>query len=474
MTEDAAPSLYAERVKVYPKAVKGPVRQVKWLILSVCLGIYYILPWLRWDRGPHRPDQAFLIDMTNRRAYFLDLEIWPQEVVYLTGLLILAAVGLFFVTSLFGRLWCGYACPQTVWTDLFMAVERWIEGDRAERMRRDAQPKTLKTILLKCATHSVWLLISAATGGAWIMYYNDAPTVTRELFTGEASAGVYFFFGLFTSTTYVLAGWAREQVCTYMCPWPRFQSAMLDEHTVTVTYQGWRGEPRGPHKKDASWDGRGDCIDCKQCITACPTGIDIRDGIQLECINCGLCVDACDEIMTKVGRPTKLITWDSEFRQKEKAEGRKPPRIRLMRVRTVLYLALMTALSVLMVAGIATRADIELTVIRDRAPQFVSLSDGSIRNGYTLKILSKLKEDDLMEVRVDGVRDATLLPSMNDEAIDPSAILVPASKVTSFRLFVRVPRADVTAESLPVTVRVISRTGRELAATDTLFLGPNP
>src|SRR5262249_2885643 len=180
---------------------------------------------------------------------------WPQEIYYITGLLILGAVGLFFVTILFGRLWCGYACPQTVWTDLFMWAERLIQGDRVQRMRLDAQSMSLQKLFKKSATHAVWLAIAFATGGAWVMYFNDAPTVVREIFTGEASVTVYSFVGLFTATTYVLAGWAREQVCTYMCPWPRFQSAMVDEETLTVTYREWRGEKRGPHKKGESWEG---------------------------------------------------------------------------------------------------------------------------------------------------------------------------------------------------------------------------
>ncbi|MFD2264992.1 cytochrome c oxidase accessory protein CcoG [Lacibacterium aquatile] len=463
---------YASRVQIYPKAVSGPFRRVKWAVLAFCLAVYYGLPWLRWDRGPHRPTQAFLIDMEAYRAYFLDLEIWPQEIIYLTGLLILAAVALFFVTSLFGRIWCGYACPQTVWTDLFMAVERWIEGDRAERMRRDAAPMSAAKALRKSAKHLAWLIIAGATGGAWILYFYDAPTVTKQLFLGELSFGVYFFFALFTATTYLLAGWAREQVCTYMCPWPRFQSAMLDEQTITVTYQAYRGETRGPHKKDTSWEGRGDCIDCKQCVAACPTGIDIRDGLQLECINCGLCVDACDDIMQRVGRPERLITWDSVAGQLEKSLGRTPKR-KWMRLRSMLYLGLMGALGLLMILGIATRADVELTVLRDRAPLFVPLSDGSIRNGYTLKIVSKLHEDELVNLKVEGMQDLTLMPSVHDEAIDPNAVLIRAGQVTSLRLFLKAPPSALEGENTPISVMLRTRDGKLLADTSSSFLGPH-
>ena len=236
-------------MRVYPKTVHGPVRRIKWAILVACLTIYYLLPWLRWHRGPGQPTQAVLLDISHERFYFFDLELWPQDIWLLAGLLILGAVGLFLVTSLFGRLWCGYTCPQTVWTDLFMWVERWVEGDRNERMQRDAAPLNADTIWKKFLKHSIWLAIAFWTGGAWIMYYVDAPTVTVEFWTGQASNQVYFFTGLFTVTTYLLAGWAREQVCTYMCPWPRFQSAMLDDQSFTVTYQGWRGEPRARGKR---------------------------------------------------------------------------------------------------------------------------------------------------------------------------------------------------------------------------------
>ena len=288
--EEAGEHLFANRVRVYPKSVTGPVRRFKWAVLIGCLGLYYLLPWLRWERGVKQPNQAVLLDISRERFYFFNLEFWPQDIYYLTGLLIMGAVALFLVTSLAGRVWCGYTCPQTVWTDLFMWVERLIEGDRNERMKRDAAPLTLNSAARKAAKHILWLGIAFWTGGAWIMYYVDAPTVTVQFWTGVASTEVYFFTFLFTATTYLLAGWAREQVCTYMCPWPRFQSAMLDEHSLTVTYQGWRGEPRTRGKRAANAVPAGDCVDCGACVTVCPTGIDIRDGIQLECINCGLCI----------------------------------------------------------------------------------------------------------------------------------------------------------------------------------------
>jgi 4Fe-4S dicluster domain/4Fe-4S binding domain len=264
--------LYANRVKIYPKRVSGTFRRLKWATLVVLLAVYYLVPWIRWDRGPGVSDQAVLIDMPGRRAYFFGIEIWPQEVYYLTGLLLLGALGLFLATSLAGRVWCGYACPQTVWTDLYMWVERLIEGDRNARVKLDKAPLSPQKAAKKTLKHAAWLLIALLTGGAWIMYFNDGPTVVRAFFTGEAGLTVYFFVGLFTATTYVLAGWAREQVCTYMCPWPRFQGALLDEDSLIVTYQAWRGEPRGKHKAGESWEGRGGRVAFHQCVSVCPTG----------------------------------------------------------------------------------------------------------------------------------------------------------------------------------------------------------
>jgi len=398
---------FATRRKVYPRRVKGPIRRIKWAVLAVCLAVYYLAPWLRWDRGIGRPDQAFLIDMPARRAYFLGLEIWPQEVYYIAGLLILGAVGLFCVTSLFGRLWCGFTCPQTVWTDLFMWAERLIEGDRMARVRLDQQSWSSEKLAKKAAKHAVWLVIAALTGGAWIMYFNDAPTVTWQVATLQASTTVYFFFGLFTATTYLLAGWAREQVCTYMCPWPRFQSAMVDEDTLTVTYRGWRGEPRGRHHKGESWEGRGDCVDCHACVAVCPTGIDIRDGLQLECIGCGLCIDACNEIMDNLQRPRQLIAFDTAANRIAQERG-SSVRLRLIRPRTLIYSVVLIALTGAMLATLLTRTTAGIAVLADRSPLFVRLSDGSISNNFTIKLQNKAAMPRTFELVVQGLPGATI------------------------------------------------------------------
>jgi len=466
-------SLYADRVKVYPKKIDGPVRRKKWAVLIVLLAIYYLAPWLRWDRGPAAPDQAFLIDMPHRRAYFLWIEIWPQELYFLVGLLLLGALGMFFVTSLFGRIWCGYTCPQTVWTDLFMWVERLVEGDRNQRIRLDKASSSFAKIRKKLTKHTAWMVIAFLTGGAWIMYFNDAMTVVPAIFDGSASLKVYFFLGLFTLTTYLLAGWAREQVCIYMCPWPRFQSAMYDEDTLIVTYRESRGEPRGKHKKGESWDGRGHCVDCRHCVAVCPTGIDIRDGTQLECIGCGLCMDACDKIMGNLDLPKGLIGYDSPKNQDLRAAGQ-TPHTRFVRPRTIVYAIVFTIISAVMAWGLLSRTTVEVNVLHDRNPVFVTLSDGAVRNGYTIRVLNKTREDRIYKLSFDGLAYATMtVVGQEDSASENVARLTSvADSVTTYRVFITVPPelADFGQEDFTF-VLTDRETGQE-ARHDTVLRGP--
>jgi cytochrome c oxidase accessory protein FixG len=470
--EAAGDHLYANRVRVYPKTVHGMVRRIKWVILILCLTIYYLLPWLRWHRGPGQPTQAVLLDIWNERFYFFDLELWPQDIWLLAGLLILAAVALFLVTSLFGRLWCGYTCPQTVWTDLFMWVEQWVEGDRNDRMQRDAAALNPDTIWKKILKHSIWLSIAFWTGGAWIMYYVDAPTVTVEFWTGQASNQVYFFTALFTATTYLLAGWAREQVCTYMCPWPRFQSAMLDDQSFTVTYQGWRGEPRMRGKRLDSAPAAGDCIDCGACVTACPTGIDIRDGIQLECINCGLCIDACNHVMERTHRDKWLITWDTLSRQAAKKAGRHEP-IKIFRPRTIIYLSVLLIAMTGMTVALATRSTLELSVLRDRAPVFVPLADGSLRNGYTVKIANKTQLHAAFDLTVSGLPGAALVVAEGDPKPVPALRLLSASdEVDTFRVLVTGRPAALANGSQPVDFVLRDAVTGKQTVYHSIFMGP--
>ncbi|MDX2103619.1 MAG: cytochrome c oxidase accessory protein CcoG [Alphaproteobacteria bacterium] len=458
--------LYKTRDKVYCKSVSGTVRRWKWIALSILLGIYYIVPFLRWDRGPHAPDQAILMDMAGRRGYFLWIEIWPQEVYYLTGVLILSAIGLFLVTSLFGRIWCGFACPQTVWTDLFMAVERAIEGDRAQRIKLDKAPMSVSKVVRKSAKHTAWIAISLATGGAWVLYFYDAPTFFRDLAAFEVSNATLAMIALFTSTTYLLAGWAREQVCTYMCPWPRFQSAMLDEQSLVVTYQKPRGEPRGKGKG-------GDCVDCSLCVQVCPTGIDIRDGQQMECIGCGLCIDACNAVMKKIDKPVDLIAWSTVTAQQALEAGREKPRFRVIRPRTLIYASVLVVVSVAMATALALRPTTGLTVLRDRAPLFVTLSDGSIRNGYTVKILNKVREERPYTLTTTAP-DAHLSVALGDLSVEGQSVTLSTKPdtVSTFRVYVTRARSAVPMESVPLGFIATEADTGARTRTDTVFLAP--
>ena len=469
-----ARALYKKREQIYPKLAHGFFRNVKWAAMVVLLAIYYVTPWLRWDRGLDRPDQAVLIDFEGRRFYFFFIELWPQEVYYIVGLLVLGAFGIFLSSALFGRVWCGYACPQTVWTDLYIYIERWVEGDRNERMRLAKAPNSFSKLRKKTAKHGLWLLVALATGGAWVFYFADAPTLWRELFVGQADATAYVSIALLTFTTYALAGTMREQVCTYMCPWPRIQAAMTDQHALSVTYRGDRGEPRGPHKKGQTWEGRGDCIDCRQCVAVCPQGIDIRDGDQLECINCALCIDACDEVMEKVGRPTGLIAYDTHFNVEKRQLGEAAP-LRLVRPRTVLYAALMLIVGAIMTYALATRSALDLNVIRDRSPPFVRLADGSFRNDYALKLINMAPQARRVRIRVSGLEGVHFVA--NGHSVGPKGEIVAeaaADAVANVRVHVAVPAATA-AGSHPIAFEIIDvETGERASSASAFFAGAAP
>ncbi|MGI9421768.1 MAG: cytochrome c oxidase accessory protein CcoG [Hyphomicrobiaceae bacterium] len=433
--------LYAARQKIHPRRARGLFRKLKWLVMLVTLGIYYAVPWIRWPRGEGLPDQAFLIDVANGRLFLGPIEIWPQELYYVTGLLVLSAVGLFLATSVAGRVWCGYTCPQTVWTDLMIAVERFWQGDRNTRIRLDKEPWSVTKIYKKTMTHLSWALIGLATGGALVFYFRDAPTLAQELVTGDAPAIAYLFLGIFAFCTYLLGGLAREQVCIYMCPWPRIQGAMTDRHTLLVSYRPERGEPRGPKRKSQSWDERGDCIDCNACVAVCPTGIDIRDGSQLECIQCALCIDACDEIMDKIGRPRGLIAYDTVARQDAVSRGEHEP-FKLIRTRTMLYTGLMALVCVIMLIAFTNKTTLEVSVLRDRTAMFVKLSDGGVRNGYTLKILNKEHTPRDFNLAVEGLPNAGVR-ILGLESQTQNRITVPTDDLRELRVFVSLDAAGV-------------------------------
>jgi cytochrome c oxidase accessory protein FixG len=313
-----------------------------------------------------------------------------------------------------------------------------------------------------------WLLIAVATGGAWVFYFADAPTLARQLVTFEAPLVAYVCVGIFTATTYVLGGIAREQVCTYMCPWPRIQGAMLDEDSLVVTYQGWRGEPRGKHKTGTGWEGRGHCIDCQACVAVCPMGIDIRDGLQLECIGCGLCIDACDRVMERVGLPTKLIRFDTERNREAKAAG-KTARWHPIRPRTIAYAGFLLLAGLALLGSLLLRSDLEINVLPDRAPLFVRLSDGRIQNAYTIKILNMQRAERRFTLAVEGADGVRV--NIVGAAADGSLEARP-DQVATYRVLVNLPPAALAGDTTAIAFLLTDLATGTAARHETVFKGP--
>ncbi len=467
--------LYEARKKIFPKRAEGTYRRFKWLVMLVTLGIYYITPWLRWDRGPFAPDQAVLLDVANRRFYFFFIEIWPQEFFFVAGLLVMAGFGLFLITSAVGRAWCGYTCPQTVWVDLFLVVERAIEGDRNQRMKLENAPWTASKVFKRVLKHAVWIFIGVATGGAWIFYFADAPTLFMNFLTGNAAPIAYITVAVLTATTYTFGGLMREQVCIYMCPWPRIQAAMLDENSLVVTYNDWRGEPRGRHAKKAAAQGlvQGDCVDCNACVAVCPMGIDIRDGQQLECITCALCIDACDNIMDKLDRPRGLISYatlsdyadNMALAQDPETGALDPRRVRtpdggfvdavkhfnwriIFRARSLLYMGVWSAVGIGLIVALLSRDRLEVNVLHDRNPQYVLESNGDIRNGYSVKILNMIPEPRTIFLSIEGLPGATMkIPGIDQPAGVSFAIPVEPDRLRELRVNVLQPKEFVSSQT---------------------------
>ena len=510
MSDTQPTSLYAAREPIFPRRVSGPFRRLKWQIMAVTLAIYYITPWLRWDRGPNLPDQAVLIDLAGRRFYFFWIEIWPHEFYFVAGLLIMAGLGLFLFTSALGRVWCGYTCPQTVWTDLFMLVERRVEGDRNAQVRLHNAPWSGRKVRLRLTKWTIWLLISVLTGGAWVFYFADAPTLAVALFTLEAAPVAYSTIAILTATTFVFGGFMREQVCIYMCPWPRIQAAMMDDETLTVAYRDWRGEPRGKGRRQSlkaaeaaiasaraagpqvggrspviPMPGRGlrltegggqgadlgDCIDCNACVNVCPMGIDIRDGQQMACITCALCIDACDDVMAKIGRPRGLIDYLALSDSPREMAG-EPPRPywhHVFRLRTMIYTGLWAAFGVLLLFALFIRPEIDVTVAPERNPRFVTLSDGSIRNTYDIRLRNTHGEDRPFRIHVTG--DLALRISL--EGTDYGQTLVPANETKLQRVYVTAPGSSdpATADRSDLRFWIEDLVSGERVHADSHFIG---
>lgn len=471
------PSLYVAREPIFPRRVKGSFRSLKWWLMAVMLGVYYITPWLRWERGPNLPDQAVLLDLGNRRFFFFMIEIWPHEFYFVAGLLIMAGLGLFLFTSAAGRVWCGYACPQTVWTDLFILVERWIEGDRNARIRLHRQKWDAEKIRKRAVKWTTWFLIGLATGGAWVFYFTDAPTLARDLVTGQAHPVAYITMLILTLTTFAFGGFAREQICIYACPWPRIQAAMMDEDTITIGYRDWRGEPRGKqggHTEDGT--PTGDCIDCKACVNVCPMGIDIRNGQQLACITCGLCIDACNDVMDKIGKPRDLIGYLALTDEVRERAGQPPKSVwkHVFRPRTVLYTVLWAGVGVGLIVALFLRTEIDVNVTPVRNPTFVTLSDGSIRNTYDLRLRNKHGEDRWFDISLTS--SARLELAL--EGRDDLRILVPANETFEARVYVTAAKDSVAATTDRTELRfwiadegTADQPGTDRVSHETIFNG---
>jgi cytochrome c oxidase accessory protein FixG len=421
---------------IYPQKINGFYRIVKDLVLYGLLFIYFATPWLRWSRGENYPNQAIIIDLPNRRGYFFNIEIWPDEVYYITGALILAALGLFIFTAIFGRIWCGYTCPHTVFVEIFIKIESFFQGDRNERMRLDAAPFTIEKFVKKTLTHFCWLLVGFAFAVGWVSYFYDAPSLWRDLFQSNLSdKALPWLWGL-TFSTYILGGFARQRVCIYMCPYGRFQSAMLDNDSSVVTYHSWRGEPRG---KNA---GSGDCIDCYKCVVVCPMGIDIRDGLQMACIGCGLCIDACNSVMAKISKPLGLIAYDSINSTEAKKNGLKA-KSNVFRAKTMVFGLVFIAVASFMLNNLLNKPELVINSSHGRGALFTLMSSGEIRNSYEVKIANRTMDVKRLLLKIANLQQAKLKIQnmMIDYADDLQLILEPGAEWQS-TLFIQAPILD--------------------------------
>jgi len=397
-SDDVEQFLYAKRKKIYPRQVSGIF--ARWRVIGVfaLLGAFYLVPWIQWEGR-----QAVLFNLPERKFYIFDWVFWPQDFFYLTILLIIAALSLFFFTALAGRLWCGYACPQTVWTEVFLWIERKIEGDRPKAMKLEKSPWTPEKIFKKSAKHAAWLIFSLFTGYVFVGYFTPIKELTNHLLVWDVGPWEGFWVVFYGFATYLNAGWMREQVCIYMCPYARFQSAMFDRNTLVISYDQKRGEPRGRRKRgvDPHTVNKGDCIDCTMCVQVCPTGIDIRDGLQYQCIACAACIDACDDVMDKMGYPQGLIRYSTE----NAMEGKK---VAILRPRVILYSVLLLSLVVGLLYSIAVRVPLKMDILRDRQSLFSETKRGEIQNDYTIKILNMDENRHEFSLDIRGLKDVKL------------------------------------------------------------------
>ncbi len=451
-------SLYAKRKKIYPREVHGLFAWMRAAGVFVLLGLYYITPWLQWDDR-----QMVLFDLPARKFYIFGLVFWPQDFFYLTLILVVAALSLFFFTALAGRLWCGYACPQTVWTEAFLWIERKIEGSRPQQMKLDKQAMSWRKFRLKASKHFIWILFSLYTGLTFVGYFSPIRELSVDfirLQTGPWETFWILFYGL---ATYGNAGWLREQVCTYMCPYARFQSAMIDKDTLIISYDAARGEPRGSRKKNADprAQGLGDCIDCTICVQVCPTGIDIRDGLQYQCIGCAACIDACDSVMEQMGYDKGLVSYTTE----NTLQG-KPTR--LLRPRVLLYAGILLAVIAGTVYSIYSRVPLVLDVVRDRSSLYREIDEGLIENVYQLKIVNMDQRAHAYQLSVSGLPGASLL-------LDDDTIELASGEVIEMPVRVRIDPDVLDKRSNTLLFNLTASDRNDLQQTvEARFLGPVP
>jgi len=450
------PLLYEAHKKIYPRDVSGYFTRLRVISLVTLLGIYYITPLLQWNGR-----QAILFDLPARKFYLFGLTLWPQDFIYLAALLILAGLALFFFTAMLGRVWCGYACPQTVWTEAYLWMERKIEGKRGQRMKLDKAVNSAAKVRTKALKHTVWIAFSLWTGFTFVAYFTPIDVLAGKLLSLSLGPWETFWILFYSFATYGNAGFMREQVCKYMCPYARFQSAMFDSDTLIVAYHPERGEQRGSRRRgvEPATVGLGDCIDCNVCVQVCPTGIDIRDGLQYECIACSACIDACDEIMDKMSYPRGLINYTTE--NTELGKGRK-----LLRPRIMVYGAILMLLCGMLVAHISQRVALDLDVIRDRNTLYRETNEGLIENVYTLKILNMDSKDHRYNLWAEGIDGVKLVS-------DRSEIEVEAGTVYQMVVRLQADEFNLEARSVPVRFHLQAQDGNHLKTVEEArFVGP--
>ncbi len=434
-------SLYQKQRKIYPRAVSGWFARWRWALVWATQLVFYGLPWLQWNGR-----QALLFDLGARRFYLFGLVLYPQDFIFLTGLLVVCAYALFLFTAVGGRLWCGYACPQTVYTEIFMWIERRLEGDRSARMRLDAAPWSLDKLLRKGGKQLAWIALALWTGFTFVGYFTPIATLAQSVLHFGLGPWETFWTLFYGFATYGNAGYMREQVCKYMCPYARFQSAMFDKDTLIVTYDAERGEPRGGRgrKADARAAGLGDCVDCRMCVLVCPTGIDIRQGLQYECIACTACIDVCNGMMDKMGYPRGLIRYDTHNGLEQRLSRAERWR-RVLRARVLVYGTILLLIAAGIVTGLALRKPFRVDVVRDRGTLARSVDDGWLENVYRLQIMNATERTQRCHVEASGIEGVTA-ETRGDAVLAPAeAIWVPVA--------LRVPPRAATAVG-PGTHRV--------------------